>query len=59
MDRPHAAKYDGWMVVEAFGLALPNIVAATTMWRKMFPSEDHLATESLALMKRQVATRWG
>jgi D-psicose/D-tagatose/L-ribulose 3-epimerase len=57
-DALHAAKYDGWMVVEAFGLALPNIVAATKIWRKMFPSEDQLATDSLAFMKAQVSKRW-
>jgi D-psicose/D-tagatose/L-ribulose 3-epimerase len=52
-----AVNYDGWMVVEAFGLALPNIVAATKIWRKMFPSEDQLATDSLAFMKQHVAKR--
>jgi D-psicose/D-tagatose/L-ribulose 3-epimerase len=52
-----AAGYDGWMVVEAFGLALPNIVAATKIWRKMFPSEDQLARDSLAFMKSHVARR--
>lgn len=51
------ARYDGWMVVEAFGLALPNIVAATKIWRKMFPSEDQLATDSLAFMTKHVAKR--
>lgn len=51
--------YDGWMVVEAFGLALPNIVAATKIWRKMFPSEDQLAADSLAFMKHEVARRRG
>ncbi len=56
-DTLQAVKYDGWMVVEAFGLALPNIVAATKIWRKMFPSEDQLATESLAFMKQHVAKR--
>jgi phosphoribosylaminoimidazole (AIR) synthetase len=54
-----AAGYDGWMVVEAFGLALPNIVAATKIWRKMFPSEDQLATDSIAFMKAHVRKRWG
>ena len=57
-DALHTAGYDGWMVVEAFGLALPNIVAATKIWRKMFPSEDQLATDSLAFMKANVARRW-
>ena len=57
-DALHAARYDGWMVVEAFGLALPNIVAATKIWRKMFPSEDKLAADSIAFMKAHVAKRW-
>ena len=58
-DTLHEVGYDGWMVVEAFGLALPNIVAATKIWRKMFPSEDQLAADSLAFMKREVARRRG
>ena len=58
-DALKAAGYDGWMVVEAFGLALPGIVAATKIWRKMFPSEDQLATDSLAFMKKHVQRRWG
>jgi D-psicose/D-tagatose/L-ribulose 3-epimerase len=57
-DALHAAGYDGWLVVEAFGLALPNIAAATKIWRKMFPTEDQLATDALAFMKQNVATRW-
>lgn len=43
--------YDGWMVVEAFGLALPDLAAATKIWRKMFPTEEHLATKALEFMK--------
>ena len=39
--------YDGWMMVEAFGLALPALAAATKIWRQMFDSEEQLA-----------ATRW-
>ena len=35
--------YDGWLVVEAFGLALPEIAAATKIWRRMFQSEEQLA----------------
>ena len=46
--------YDGWMVVEAFGLALPDLAAATKIWRRMFPSEDHLASRALQFMKTHV-----
>jgi D-psicose/D-tagatose/L-ribulose 3-epimerase len=50
--------YQGWLVVEAFGLALPALVAATKIWRRMFESEDQLARDALAFMKREVAKRW-
>ncbi len=50
--------YHGWLVVEAFGLALPEIAAATKIWRRMFVSEDQLAQDALAFMKAEVAKRW-
>ncbi len=46
--------YDGWLMIEAFGLALPDLAAATKIWRRMFPSEEHLATKGLEFMK----SRW-
>lgn len=48
--------YDGWMVIEAFGLALPELAAATKIWRRMYESEEQLATDGLKFMKEQVAT---
>lgn len=48
-------KYDGWLVIEAFGLALPELAAATKIWRRMFDTELKLAEEGLAFMKSQVA----
>lgn len=48
-------KYDGWLMVEAFGLALPDLAAATKIWRRMFPTEDYLAQHALAFMKRRTA----
>jgi len=50
--------YDGWMVVEAFGLALPELAAATKIWRRMYESELQLASDSLAFMKSEVSQRW-
>jgi D-psicose/D-tagatose/L-ribulose 3-epimerase len=38
--------YDGWLTVEAFGRAMPEVAAATCIWRDMFPSAQHLATEA-------------
>jgi len=49
--------YDGWMVVEAFGLALPEISAATKIWRRMYGSEEQLARDALEFMKTQTARR--
>lgn len=48
-------KYDGWMVVEAFGLSLPALAAATKIWRRMFPTEQHLAQNALKFMKSRTA----
>ncbi len=58
-DAIRAADWDGWMVVEAFGLALPAIAAATKIWRKMYASEEQLASDALAFMKAHVGQRWG
>jgi len=49
--------YDGWLTVEAFGLALPEIAAATKIWRRMYESEEQLARDALSFMKREVALR--
>jgi D-psicose/D-tagatose/L-ribulose 3-epimerase len=49
--------YDGWLVVEAFGLALPEIAAATKIWRRMYGDEEQLAREALAFMRQHVAAR--
>jgi len=49
--------YDSWLVIEAFGLALPEIAAATKIWRRMFKDEITLATEGLAFMKGEIEKR--
>lgn len=46
-------KYDGWMVIEAFGRALPALAAATKVWRDLFPSPDEVYTKGLAFMKQK------
>jgi len=57
-DTLHAVGYNNLMVVEAFGLALDKLVAATKIWRRMYDSEEQLARDGLAFMKSQVAARW-
>ncbi len=49
--------YDGILVIEAFGLALEKLVAATKIWRRMYDSEIQLATDGLKFMKAEVAKR--
>lgn len=49
--------YDGWLTIEAFGLALPSLAAATRIWRKMFVDELQLAGDGLAFMKREWSRR--
>jgi D-psicose/D-tagatose/L-ribulose 3-epimerase len=50
--------YDGWLMIEAFGLALPELVAATKIWRRMYESEEQLARDGLQFMKSEYAKRW-
>jgi D-psicose/D-tagatose/L-ribulose 3-epimerase len=50
--------YNGLLMVEAFGLALPELAAATKIWRKMFESEEQLSRDALAFMRAEVARRW-
>jgi len=57
-DALHEAGYDGWLMIEAFGLALPELVAATKIWRRMYESEEQLSRDGLAFMKAEVAKRW-
>ena len=47
----HGAGYDHWISVEAFGLALPEIAAATRIWRPLFDDELDLASAAIALIK--------
>lgn len=47
--------YDnGYLTIEAFGLALPDLAAATMIWRRMFSTEMELAKQGLEFMK----SRW-
>ncbi len=46
-----AAKYDGWLTIEAFGRSLPALAAATRVWRDFFPSQDSVYLEGIKQMK--------
>jgi len=44
--------YDGWLTIEAFGAWLPEVAGATCIWRKMAPSEEHVARKGLAFIRK-------
>ncbi len=48
-------KYDGWLVIEAFGRALPALAAATKVWRDLFPTSDEVYTKGFTFMKEKWA----
>ena len=43
--------YDGWLTIEAFGGALPDLAAATRVWRDFFKSPEEVYTEGYKLIK--------
>lgn len=43
--------YDGWMVIEAFGRALPDLAAATRVWRDLFPSPEDVYVKGIEFIK--------
>jgi D-psicose/D-tagatose/L-ribulose 3-epimerase len=47
--------YDGWLVIEAFGDALPELAGATKIWRRMFESPEALAREGIAFIRSNLA----
>jgi D-psicose/D-tagatose/L-ribulose 3-epimerase len=47
--------YDGWIVIEAFGDALPELAGATKIWRRMFESEEQLAREGAVFIRSGLA----
>ncbi|MBN9434677.1 MAG: sugar phosphate isomerase/epimerase [Bosea sp.] len=46
-----ASGYDGWMTVEAFGSALPDIAAATRVWRPLFDKPEDVYLGAIRVMK--------
>jgi D-psicose/D-tagatose/L-ribulose 3-epimerase len=47
--------YDANLVVEAFALQLPELTPIVKVWRKLFESEEQLARDALAFMRRACA----
>jgi D-psicose/D-tagatose/L-ribulose 3-epimerase len=51
--------YNGWLTIEAFGRALPDLAAATKVWRDLFPSPDEVYTKGIKFIKEQAAGNRG
>jgi D-psicose/D-tagatose/L-ribulose 3-epimerase len=47
-----AAKYDGYMTIEAFGRLLPALAAVTRVWRDFFPTPEEVYKLGLKNMKQ-------
>ena len=47
--------YDDWLVIEAFGRALPDLAAATRVWRDLFTTAQDVYTSGLKLIRE----KWG
>ncbi|TCL71414.1 sugar phosphate isomerase/epimerase family protein [Rhizobium sp. BK251] len=45
--------YDGWLTVESFSRALPELAGATRVWRDLFDDLDRLFAESVAFIRRE------
>ena len=43
--------WDGVLMVEAFGMALPALAAATRIWRPMFDTPEELARDAIAFLR--------
>ena len=46
-----SSSYDGWLTIEAFGRALPDLAAATRVWRDFFPNREEVYVEGYKLIQ--------
>jgi D-psicose/D-tagatose/L-ribulose 3-epimerase len=47
--------YDRWLVIEAFGRALPDLAAATRIWRDLFASDQEVLTRGYHFVRQQLS----
>jgi D-psicose/D-tagatose/L-ribulose 3-epimerase len=47
-------KYDGWVTIESFGRALPDLAAATRVWRDLFPSDVEVYTKGYKFIRKML-----
>ena len=46
--------YDGWLTIESFGFALPNLSAAAAIWRDIEATPESIAVEGVKFLKKSV-----
>jgi D-psicose/D-tagatose/L-ribulose 3-epimerase len=51
--------YDGWVTVEAFGQALPELAAATRVWRKFFEREEDVVRDGIRAIRAGLSEAGG
>lgn len=49
----HRCGYDGWLTVESFSRALPELAGATRVWRDLFDDLDTLFADSVTFIRRE------
>ena len=47
-----SAGYDGWLTIESFSRALPQLAAATRIWRDLSPSPEEVWQEGFTLIRK-------
>ena len=47
-------RYDGWLTIESFGFALPNLSAAAAIWRDIESTPESIAVEGVKFLKKNV-----
>ena len=48
-------KYDGWLTIESFGFALPQLSAAAAIWRDIERTPESIAFEGIKFLRKQYA----
>ncbi|MDX2059652.1 MAG: sugar phosphate isomerase/epimerase family protein [Gemmatimonadales bacterium] len=44
--------YDGWLTIESFGFALPELSAAAAIWRDIEPTPDRIAFDGIRFLQQ-------
>ena len=44
--------YDRWMTIESFNANMPELSAATAIWRDLAPSTDDIAVKGTKFLRR-------